>query len=96
MPPTILGPRCNRQVSCSPDPHNDRSESALAFNPTDPYNMVCSSKKFTDPTDIAIVEVRTDRLVLARPIALAPQIVEAVSRAPRRALTTVSAATIVK
>lgn len=49
MPPTVLGPRCNRQVSCSPDPHNDRSESALAVNPTDPYNMVGSSKKFTNP-----------------------------------------------
>ncbi len=50
MPPTVLGPRCNRQVSCSPDPHNDRSESALVVNPTNPYNMVGSSKKFTDPS----------------------------------------------
>jgi hypothetical protein len=49
MPPVVLGPRCNRQVTCSPDPHNDRSESVLAVNPTDPYNMVGSSKKFTDP-----------------------------------------------
>jgi BNR/Asp-box repeat len=49
MPPVILGPRCNRQVTCSPDPHNDRSESALAVNPTNVYNMVGSSKKFTDP-----------------------------------------------
>jgi hypothetical protein len=49
MPPVALGPRCNRQVTCSPDPHNDRSESALAVNPTDSYNMVGSSKKFTDP-----------------------------------------------
>jgi hypothetical protein len=53
MPPAILGPRCNRQVSCSPDPHNDRSESALAVNPTNPYNMVGSSKKFTDPATYA-------------------------------------------
>ena len=49
MPPIVLGPRCNRRVTCSPDPHNDRSESALAVNPTDPYNMVGSSKRFTDP-----------------------------------------------
>lgn len=53
MPPTILGPRCNRRVSCSTDPHNDRSESALAVNPMDPYNMVGSSKKFTDPATYA-------------------------------------------
>lgn len=53
MPPTVLGPRCNRQVSCSPDPHNDRSESALVVNPLDPYNMVGSSKKFTDPSTYA-------------------------------------------
>ncbi|MBI1744422.1 exo-alpha-sialidase [Candidatus Acetothermia bacterium] len=49
MPPVILGPRCNRRVTCSPDPHNDRSESALAVNPNNPYNMVGSSKRFTDP-----------------------------------------------
>src|ERR1700736_467187 len=49
MPTVILGPRCNRRVTCSPDPHNDRSESAVIVNPTDPYNMVGSSKKFTDP-----------------------------------------------
>lgn len=48
MPPVILQ-RCNRRVTCSPDPHNDRSESAIAVNPTDPYNIVGSSKKFTDP-----------------------------------------------
>lgn len=53
MPTTIIGPRCNRQVSCSPNPHNDRSESALAVNPTDPYNMVGSSKKFTNPDTYA-------------------------------------------
>lgn len=53
MPQTILGPRCNIRVSCSPDPHNDRSESALAVNPTNPYNMVGSSKKFTDPHSYA-------------------------------------------
>ncbi len=49
MPPVIIGPRCNRRVTCSPDPHNDRSESALAISPKDPYNMVGASKKFTDP-----------------------------------------------
>lgn len=49
MPPVILGPRCNRRVTCSTDPLNDRSESALAINPNDPYHLVGSSKKFTDP-----------------------------------------------
>ncbi len=53
MPPVVLGPRCNRRVTCSPDLHNDRSESALAVNPTDPYKMVGSSKKFTDPLTYA-------------------------------------------
>jgi hypothetical protein len=49
MPTVVLGPRCNRRVTCDSDPHNDRSESALAINPLDPYNMVGSSKRFTDP-----------------------------------------------
>jgi hypothetical protein len=49
MPPVLIGPRCNRQVTCDSDPHNDRSESALAVNPTDAYNLVGSSKRFTDP-----------------------------------------------
>jgi hypothetical protein len=48
MAPVILQ-RCNRRVTCSPDPHNDRSESAVVANPTNPYNLVGASKKFTDP-----------------------------------------------
>ena len=48
MPPVILQ-RCNRRVTCSTDPHNDRSESAVVANPLDPYNIVGASKKFTDP-----------------------------------------------
>lgn len=48
MPPVILQ-RCNRRVTCSPDPHNDRSESAVVVNPLNPYNIVGASKKFTDP-----------------------------------------------
>jgi hypothetical protein len=53
MPPVIIGPRCNRRVTCSPDPHNDRSESALVVNPNNPYNLVGASKKFTDPQTYA-------------------------------------------
>src|SRR5437879_5241899 len=48
MAPVILQ-RCNRRVTCSPDPHNDRSESAVVVNPTNPYNLVGASKKFIDP-----------------------------------------------
>jgi hypothetical protein len=40
--------------------------------------------------DIAVVEIRAGRLVLARLIQLAPQIVAAIDSAPRRALSTVS------
>ena len=40
--------------------------------------------------DIAVVEIRAGRLVLARLIGLAPEIVAAIERAPRRALSTVS------
>ncbi len=40
--------------------------------------------------DIAVVEIRAGRLVLARLITLAPQIVAAVESAPRRTLSTVS------
>ncbi len=53
MPPVILGPRCNRRVTCDGDPHNDRSESALAVNPLDHYSMVGASKRFTDPATYA-------------------------------------------
>lgn len=53
MAPVILGPRCNTRVTCDPSPSNDRSESSLAVNPLDPYNMVGSSKRFTDPATYA-------------------------------------------
>ncbi len=49
MGTVLIGPRCNRQVTCDGDPHNDRSESELVANPLDPYNMVGSSKRFTHP-----------------------------------------------
>lgn len=39
--------------------------------------------------DIAVVEIRAGRLVLARLIPLAPEIVAAIESAPRRALSTV-------
>ena len=39
--------------------------------------------------DIAVVQIRAGRLVLARLIELAPQIVAALDSAPRRALSTV-------
>ncbi|KAK2684577.1 hypothetical protein QWA68_016806 [Fusarium oxysporum] len=45
----ILGPRCNRQVTCDTSPSNDRSESSIAANPLDPFNLVGSSKRFTNP-----------------------------------------------
>jgi hypothetical protein len=44
----VIGPRCNRQVTCDQNPTNDRSESAITINPLDPYNMVASSKRFID------------------------------------------------
>ena len=53
MPDIIAGPRCNRRVTCSASPTNDRSESTLAVNPLDPYNMVGSSKRFTNPATYA-------------------------------------------
>ncbi len=40
--------------------------------------------------DIAVVEIRAGRLVLARLIPLVPQIVATVERAPRRTLSTVA------
>ena len=52
-PPVILGPRCNRRVTCDASPSNARSESDLAANPLDPYNMVGSSKRFTNPSTYA-------------------------------------------
>jgi len=50
MPPVVVGPRTNRQVTCDSNPANDRSESALASNPTDHYNLIGASKRFTDPS----------------------------------------------
>ncbi|MGF6921542.1 sialidase family protein [Paraburkholderia sp. 40] len=49
MLPLILGPRYNIRVTCDASPSNDRSESTIEVNPTNPYNMVGSSKRFTDP-----------------------------------------------
>ena len=49
MPTVIQGPRCNRRVSCSSNPAHDRSESALIINPQNPYHLVGSSKKFSNP-----------------------------------------------
>ena len=49
MPSIFSGPRCNRRVSCDASPSNARSESALTVNPLDPYNLVGSSKRFTNP-----------------------------------------------
>ncbi len=50
MPPIIVGPRCNRRVTCDASPSNARSESDLAVNPLNPYNMVGASKRFTNPS----------------------------------------------
>lgn len=50
MAPVVLGPRCNRQVTCDSNTANDRSESSLAINPTDHYNLIGSSKIFIDPS----------------------------------------------
>src|SRR6266540_7000296 len=49
MAPVILGPRCNRRVTTDASPSNARSESCIAVNPLDPFNLVGSSKRFTDP-----------------------------------------------
>ena len=49
MSPVIIGPRCNRRVTCDASPSNARSESAIAINPLNPYNIVGSSKRFTNP-----------------------------------------------
>jgi hypothetical protein len=49
MPTVIQGPRCNRRVTCSTSPSNDRSESAVVINPQNPYHLVGASKKFISP-----------------------------------------------
>jgi hypothetical protein len=43
-------PPFNRRVTYSKSPKNARSESSIAINPRNPYNMVAASKRFTDPT----------------------------------------------
>jgi hypothetical protein len=53
MPNVIIGPRCNRRVTCDASTSNARSESAIAVNPLDPYNIVGSSKRFTNPATYA-------------------------------------------
>ena len=53
MAPLLIGPRCNRRVTCDSNPNNDRSESAIAADPNNPYHLVGSSKKFTDPQTYA-------------------------------------------
>jgi hypothetical protein len=50
MAPVVQGPRCNRRVTCDSSPSNARSESAVAANPLDPYNLVGASKRFTNPS----------------------------------------------
>ena len=49
MAALLIGPRCNRRVTCDSNPNNDRSESAIAADPNNPYHLVGSSKKFTNP-----------------------------------------------
>jgi hypothetical protein len=53
MPTVVHGPRVNRRVTCDSNPQNARSESDLAVNPLNPYNMVGSSKRFTNITGYA-------------------------------------------
>ena len=53
MPPFILGPRNNIRVTCDASPSNDRSESTIEANPTNAYNLIGSSKRFTDPQTYA-------------------------------------------
>lgn len=53
MPDVIIGPRCNRRVTCDASTSNARSESAIAVNPLDAYNLVGSSKRFTNPATYA-------------------------------------------
>jgi hypothetical protein len=53
MAPLLIGPRCNRRVTCDSNPNNDRSESAIAADANNPHHLVGSSKKFTDPQTYA-------------------------------------------
>jgi len=50
VPAVVMGPRCNRRVTCDPFPTNARSESAIAANPLNPLNMIGASKRFTNPS----------------------------------------------
>jgi hypothetical protein len=43
-------PRSNIRVTLDTDPENARSESSIAVNPLNPYNMVAGSKRFTNPS----------------------------------------------
>ena len=49
MAPLLIGPRCNGRVTCDSNPDNDRSESAIAADLNNPYRLIVSSTKFTDP-----------------------------------------------
>lgn len=40
----------NRRVTFSKSPDNARSESSIAINPRNPYNIVAASKRFTNPS----------------------------------------------
>src|SRR5947209_6365869 len=46
----ITGPRSNVRVTSSTTPDNARSESSIAVNPLNPYNIVAGSKRFTNPS----------------------------------------------
>src|SRR6267142_1122766 len=47
--PLVLESDHNVRATFDSNPQNDRSESALAVNPTNQQNMVGASKRFTDP-----------------------------------------------
>jgi hypothetical protein len=53
MATVVHGPRQNRRVTCDSSPENARSESDIAVNPLDSYNMVGASKRFTDIANYA-------------------------------------------
>lgn len=46
----IRYPPVNKRVTYSESPQYARSESSIAINPANPYNIVASSKKFSDPS----------------------------------------------
>src|SRR6476620_7787657 len=50
VPTMTTGPRCNIRVTFDTNSDNARSESALAVNPLNSYNMVAGSKRFIDPS----------------------------------------------